>query len=154
MTKPRLAVDTNLLLLYIIGAVDQAQIGHHKRLSAYTLEDFLTLTDYVAGRRLVTIPNILTETSNLMGQGLHGDILKEARIGLAQIVKQLEEIFVPSVKAVALDEFHWLGLTDCAAISIDGNDFEFLTDDLNLYGAALGRNIVATNFNHLRDPLL
>ena len=154
MKKPPLVVDTNLLLLYIVGAVDQSQIGQHKRLTAYSLDDFDLLTNYIDGRDLVSIPNILTETSNLMGQGLHGKTLAKARLGLKLITEQLQEIFVPSKTATQVNEFHWLGLTDCAIVSINQVEVELLTDDLNLYGVAIGKEMIAQNFNHLRDPYL
>ena len=61
-------VDANLLLLWIVGLASPDYIHRHKRLQAYTNEDFLILVNILSrARRIILTPNTLTETSNLAG---------------------------------------------------------------------------------------
>ncbi|AQG78174.1 hypothetical protein AWR27_01710 [Spirosoma montaniterrae] len=64
-----LIIDTNLIVLLVVGSVDPKRISSHKRLSKYTNDDFSILKSFVQRFRhpLYTTPNILTEASNLIG---------------------------------------------------------------------------------------
>jgi hypothetical protein len=62
-------VDTNLLLVYFVGAFDPALIPKFKRTRMYTLEDHPLLVRVLGFfEKVVTTPHILTEVSNLAGQ--------------------------------------------------------------------------------------
>ena len=60
-------VDSNLLLLLIVGSASMSYIDKHKRLSgAYSIEDFSTLGKIISEfSEIVSIPHVLTEVSNL-----------------------------------------------------------------------------------------
>ena len=62
-------VDTNLLLLYVVGAQNPERIGRFTRTDTFTKDDF-DLIDRLFGyvETAVTTPSILTEVSNLLGQ--------------------------------------------------------------------------------------
>ena len=61
-----LLVDTNLLLLYLIGRTNRNRISKFKRTQAYTIEDFDLLHRFMAEfKTLITTPHVLTEVSNL-----------------------------------------------------------------------------------------
>lgn len=55
-------LDTNLLVLLVVGMTNRAFIGKHKRTRAYTEEDYdllcLLLEQY---QQIITTPSILTE---------------------------------------------------------------------------------------------
>jgi hypothetical protein len=57
-------IDTNILLLHLIGLFDQARISKFKRTEQFVEEDFDTLQAFL-GRfeRKVTTPNIVTEVA-------------------------------------------------------------------------------------------
>jgi len=62
-------VDTNLLLLWFVGGLDKELIPRFKRTKQYAPEDYDTLDDFVAYfKTRVTLPNVLTEVSNLAAQ--------------------------------------------------------------------------------------
>lgn len=62
-------VDTNILLLFFIGAFDQNLIPRFKRTRQFTVEDYATLIDILGPfDKIVATPHILTEVSNLSGQ--------------------------------------------------------------------------------------
>ena len=59
-------VDTNLLVLYLIGQVNRKRILSFKRTQTYTLDDFDLLARLIAWfGKLVTTPHILTQASDL-----------------------------------------------------------------------------------------
>ena len=67
-------VDTNLLLLLMIGAVEEKLIGG-KRTERYTVDHYRSLSNILKDfQHLITTPHILTEVSNLGGTALTGKL--------------------------------------------------------------------------------
>lgn len=126
-------LDSNLLLVYCVGAIDPSRIPSEKVTRQYNSNDFRVLNHFV-GRfdRILTTPNIITEVSNLSGR-LREDTRTILRLwSRNKLVKVLQEKYVPSVAAFRHDAFERYGLTD-AAVSICGMDGSLtLTDDLDL----------------------
>jgi hypothetical protein len=62
-------VDTNILLLYFVGAFDPNLIPRFKRTLQFAVEDHATLIRILRlFDKVVTTPNILTEVNRLSGQ--------------------------------------------------------------------------------------
>ncbi len=62
-------VDTNLLLLFCVGAHDPNQIEKFKRTRTYIKDDFELLAHFLAAfDKVITTPNILTEVNSLSNQ--------------------------------------------------------------------------------------
>ena len=151
MNSPGLFVDTNLLVLFVTGNVDEEIIGKHRRLREYTRNDYAALIREIDQyNRILVTPNTLTETSNLLAQ--HGEpersrLLERLRV----LIHGTEEIIVASTEASDDDAFHRLGLTDSALIQLASQDTPLLTVDFDLYYAILQRRENAVvNFTHLR----
>jgi hypothetical protein len=150
--KP-IILDANLLVLLVLGAASIRHIGTHKRLKAYTRSDFYLLRNIVlAAPKVLTLPNILTETSNLI-RGLSGPADDQAFQIFGGIIETLHEEYTASSIAAKRQEFRRLGLTDCAILIALNNSRTLLTADHNLYEAALRHRLDAENFNHLRAGL-
>ena len=65
-------IDTNLLVLLVVGNVNPDLIAKHRRLDGYTVAGYEALRDLInLADRVFLTPNTLTETSNLLGQ--HGE---------------------------------------------------------------------------------
>ena len=61
-------IDSNLLVLHLVGTVNWERLKTFKRTQAYTLEDFELLEGLISCLgRLFTTPHVLTEVSNLTG---------------------------------------------------------------------------------------
>jgi hypothetical protein len=144
-----LFVDTNLLLLYIVGKYDRRRIESFKRTLSYTLRDFQRL-GWLIGRfeRLWTTPNVMTEVDNL-GRQLPEREWPGFLGAFADHAVLLREEVVPTVRATKRKGFDRLGLCDSVTVST-GQEFLLLSDDLGLYLEALKAGIDAINFNHLR----
>ena len=142
-------LDTNLLVLLVVGRLDRRLISAHKRTSKFTPRDFDLLTSTLAGYpRVIVTPNVVTETSNLIetkdarGQRLLG-ILK-------QMLTLFDERFVSSTDAASAPGFLRLGIADSATLHHPPPDSVLLTDDLELYLEAIRLGHSAVNFTHLQ----
>ena len=146
-----LLVDTNLLLLLVVGFLDPSYIERFKRTQAFAIEDFHLLTKMVAFfTRIVTTPNVLTEASNLLGQ-LPEEGREEFSLVFARLARRAEEDFTPSSELVAQLHFAKFGLTDSSIIETCKGKYLVLTVDLPLFGYLTHTGIDAINFNHIRS---
>ncbi|MDX1945359.1 MAG: hypothetical protein SFU86_08120 [Pirellulaceae bacterium] len=149
-----LLVDTNLLLLLLVGAYDLEWIGRFKRTRTYTPSDYTSLNDFARQfTHLVVTTNILTEASNLLGERQRG-LPPEFYAILPQFIRLLKERQVASAKAVELPCFQWLGLADSVVASLGPRRHLVITDDLDLYRELLERKFDVLNFAHYRPAIL
>lgn len=146
------AVDSNLLLLLVVGMTSRDYVDKHKRLKEFTVEDFDLLQEQLsAATEIVVTPNTLTETSNLIDH-----IADPARTKIYQTLRTLvkspgaKEVYVASTGAVENTELPRLGLTDCVLLDACSTGTPLITVDLHLYLAVIARGDKALNFNHLR----
>ena len=148
----RLLVDTNLLLLYIVGSLNPEKIARHKRTDKFTIEDYKLFLELLRrlGSQIVVTPNILTEVSNLLGQTDEQTRTKPL-ILLSTLVPVFEERTISSAEAVRLPEFTRLGLTDSTILYLSEEGVAVVTDDFPLYLALQSRGVEVINFNHLRE---
>lgn len=126
--KDGLLIDTNLLLVMVIGGVDEGRyIEKSKRLSGFCIEDYINLWRLVAEYKAVWItPYIAAEVSNLID--LDGDV--GARIfDLAREVfnqfKQIDSSISDDSKGSFFIEF---GLTDNSIINLS-KTIDIVTND-------------------------
>lgn len=147
----RVALDTNLLLLWVVGNVSFDWLRDHKRLSAFGPDDWRLLAAHIKGADLLTTPNAMTEASNLIVHGVKEPRRSGLLVALALFADEVEERYAASEAVGGLPEYARLGLADAAWLALLDRQAELLTDDLPLSLAALARGIRATNFNHLRE---
>ena len=144
-------VDANLLVLLVVGSLNRDLIGKHRRLRAYSAEDYEILIDLLRPARVLVTPNTLTETSNLLAQ--HPEPERSRFFKRLQfVIRESKEVVVASVVASANSAFGRLGLTDAALLEAVTPDTPLVTVDLDLYLAACKRGEkFALNFTHLRE---
>jgi hypothetical protein len=146
-----LMLDTNLLLLLIVGLVDTNYVGR-KRTNGYTKNDhalLLEITDNFT--KFIITPNIATETSNFLGQIFEKRYLVRAREILGNTMSSWNEIFISGKDAVEDHEFTRLGLADTVILIAAKEDVIVLTDDFPLHKLLLSRGLKTENFTSLRD---
>lgn len=153
MRRGTLFVDTNLLLLLLVGYLDVEQVERFRRTrDKYSREDFALLATFVDRySRLLTTPNVLTEVSNLVGQ--LAEPLRRRALGALGVLaaEQLEEHFRASKELVLAPQFPVLGLSDASIIDAAEHGVTVLTDDLDLYVQLHAAGADAINFNHVRS---
>jgi hypothetical protein len=145
-----LALVTNILLLWIVGAATGRVLG--KRLRSYSEVDLPILQTCIEGHhRLIVTPNVWTEVSNIWDFGIDGLARRTIQQTLSDAIQSSLEIAKASREAAADPDFDRLGLTDCAWLAVLDRDTTLLTDDVALCDTALSRGLKAVNFTRLRD---
>lgn len=143
-------IDTNILLLYIVGSVNKEAIGKFKRTNRFSSEDFDTLVSILGRFQVkITTSNILTETSNLLGH-LDKNLRPNYFGSFATGVNTLQEILVKSSNVTNSKVFFDLGLTDAVIAETARDNYVVLTDDFPLYHYLNSSGIDAINYNHIR----
>lgn len=138
-------VDSNLLLLFVVGSLGPELIPRVSRTANYSFEDFQVLEKTIEFfEQKITTPNILTEVSNLIGN--RGDF-QEA---LGAFISEADEIFLKSINLVMQKGFSQFGLADTATFEVAKNQFLVITDDGPLYGFLRNIGVDVVNLLTLR----
>lgn len=126
--RDRLLIDTNLLLVMIIGGLDDGRyIEKSKRLGKFCVEDYYLLWELVKGYKEVWItPYIAAEVSNLI------DLDDQAGIRAFELAREIFSLF-KQVETLIVEDcnggfFVKFGLTDNSIIKLS-KDFDVLTND-------------------------
>jgi acyl-CoA synthetase (AMP-forming)/AMP-acid ligase II len=143
-------IDTNLLVLLLVGSFNKRRIPEFKRTQSFTAEDFDILSRLIDwfGKPLFTTPHVLSQVSDLTT--LPGNDLGTIRSLLSNIVEQMEESYDQSKSLVVHPLFSRFGLTDAAIASVCSRGTLVLTADLDLQLVLQHRGADALNFNHVR----
>jgi len=148
-----LLIDTNLLVLLIVGSVNRDRISRFKRTTAYSSADWDLLTgilEQISHR--YTLPHVLAEVSALTD--LKGPELEVARTVLLRLIREFRELEITSSQACAAPLYMRLGLADAAiAEAARLHHCSVLTNDSALYAALAEEGSSVAMFNHLRDFL-
>ena len=145
-----LLVDTNLLLLYIVGKYDPERIPKFKRTMSFTIEEFELLSRFLdLFEKLVTTPNVMTEVSNHLRQ-LPEYLRSSFFNDFAARLPSFEEHYRSSAVLASSPVFSRFGLTDCAIVDLVKESHLVLTDDFPLAGYLQSQQIDVIKFNHIR----
>ena len=147
----RIGIDTNLLLLLVVGEASRDFIEKHKRSRAYSAQDFDLLRNLLLrADQIVVTPTTLAEVSNLAGYGVAEPMRTLIYESFKSMIGRTDERYQSSTQIAETKEFVRLGLTDCAWLEAVDAETYLLTDDIDLYLAASQRGLQAMNFNHMR----
>jgi hypothetical protein len=143
-------IDTNLLMLLLVGSYNEDEIISFKRTKNYIIEDYKYLTSFLAKfKKHIYTPNILTEMTNLTDS-----INSEPNYSFFQHIKFALSVFsedsVSSEEIMQLKSFLKFGLADAVNCQLS-DKYLVLTDDLRLYSYLANQGLPAINFNHIRD---
>ena len=145
-------VDSNLLVLLVVGNVGRHLIRKHKRLQAFGSKDYEALLKLLnTVDQVFVTPNTLTETSNLLAQHREPDRSRFLDM-LRHVIQTSREVVVAGVEASSNDAFTRLGLTDAALLEAVSASTPLITVDIDLYLAAWAQAPdTAVNFARLRN---
>lgn len=148
-------IDTQLLVLLVVGETDKALISKHRRTKAYRVEDYELLVRLIneTDQQVFVTPNTLTEASNLLAQDGSEEPDRSRIYGALQaLIETTEEEIVESKVATRNSNFKRLGLTDAVLLEVVSAFNPLITTDLDLYLAASEKGAgAAYNFSHYRD---
>lgn len=143
-------LDTNLLLLLIVGSAHPDRVGRDKKLKNFEFDDLRVLREEIAGAGIFfTLPYILAEVSNLLGIGKRNEATTEIVSHFISFVSKAEEIAVVSRDVAGEPIFARYGLTDTATLRLRAHRVRVLTVDYALHGKLVDIGIAATNLRHL-----
>ena len=146
MSPANAFIDTNLLVLLLVGSVDRNLIVRHRRTRNFVPEDYDRLVELIDTLDQVFVtPNTLTETSNLLNGSQDIRPMKQ----LSLLAQQANEVYVASRKVANGHIFNRLGLTDAVLLESISIERPLITVDLDLYVAALAKgDRLAYNFTY------
>lgn len=149
--RQSILVDTKLLVVLVVGWVAPEKVGKIGRTDGYTADDFDQLNDIVSQyRHAVTTPHVLTEATNFVFQGAHGELVDELAAMMQRLYVLTDERHVTARKIGRDTLARPLGLADAGIIEAAQCGVAVLTADLKLYNELIRRNLRATNFNQIR----
>jgi hypothetical protein len=140
-----LLIDTNLLLLYIVGSFDILLIRDFKRTANFTEDDFERVSKFIDYfERTITTPHVLTEVSDFI------DNRQALQIGLKVYIERSQEIFLESLELSKKETFLKFGLADTSVTYTAKDSYLIFTDDRPLYGFLISSQIDAVNSDQIR----
>lgn len=147
-------IDTNALLVLLVGLMDTELISKHKRTAIYEEQDFIDLLSVIGDLdKLVVLPNVWTETDNLLnnfgGERKHQYILKTV-----ETMKSTTENFIESVKGVEHYSFYDLGLTDSLLLQYAMECDLLVTSDSTLSDYAVASGVKVYDMKKIRTDRL
>jgi hypothetical protein len=143
-------LDSNLLLLYVVGSHDERLIESFKRTKAFTTDDFRLLARIVHFfERVVTTPDVLTEVNGFSNQ-LPKRIKYDYYGTFGERLAELDEQVPASAVVAETPAFRVPGLTDAAIAEVAKEQTLVLSVDLDLVEHLHGQGLDAVNFNNIR----
>ena len=144
-----LLIDTNSLILYILGTVNPeyfADNRKHDRISAFSKKEFDFLCSIIAShQRLVSSPNVWTEVDNLCTNYIHGDDkYRYIQIMNSLISNSFEKYLETATVLTDYECFYRIGVTDSILLKLAQECKTLVTADSKLSDSAhaLGINVV------------
>ncbi|TWI70791.1 hypothetical protein LZ24_02212 [Desulfobotulus alkaliphilus] len=147
-------IDTNLLLLLIVGLCDKNIICDHKRTKNFTAADYDLLVSQIDGFSSIWVTShCLAEVSNLLKQ-THKQQAKQLLSCLSTFADRTHESHISKVNIFQNEAYLSLGVSDTGIIQKSKRVSCVYTVDLDLYLriSRIGRKVI--NFNHLRNQTL
>jgi len=119
-------VDTNLLLLLLVGLTEPSFVPKFRRTEKFAPEDCKTLENFLSRfDQIFTLPNVLTEVSNLAGQ-IEDKTKKTFDEIFCKFIRAVKEEYVPSYTLTEDESAFRFGLTDCAIMALVTNKYLLL----------------------------
>ena len=125
-----LLLDSNLLLLYLVGSVDSSLVGNgqYNKLSSFRVQELITLRQLISVfNHLLTTSHILAEVSNLVGR-LHDAGKSRVFKAFAGTLQIFDERQISSYHVAGRQEFPYLGLTDSVLAELS-HEFLIVSND-------------------------
>lgn len=140
-------IDTNLLLVFLVGNVEPRLVGRAASTNDYSCADYDQIR-YVIGcfNRIITIPQVLTETGNMLKRNCSNNTRLDLSRELALFVhsSQTQEARILSKRITAHPAFNDLGYADAAILSSASGKHLLMTADepLQSFASALGIDVL------------
>lgn len=143
-------IDTNLLLLLIVGFYNKNLILVHKRTKEFMPKDFDLLVKFINGYNILWVTShCLAEVSNLIRQ-TNEKQAKELMAFFSVFIAKAKETHIPKDIIFKNGTLSRLGVADTGIIIKSKRVSCVLTVDLDLYDEISKKGYKVYNFNHIR----
>ncbi|MCL2845005.1 MAG: hypothetical protein FWE23_06095 [Chitinivibrionia bacterium] len=150
----KIVLDSNAFILYLAGLVNKNQIGNYARKSDWNSEDFHYLCEIINEEEcdIITTPNVLTETDNILNRISGDDKYKYLYLVKNIYLKSIEE-YIKSEEASNEGFFDQLGLADSVVLKVAQRSDLLISADSELcrYAEALNIKLVDLTKNKARQ---
>lgn len=147
-------IDTNALVVLLLGTIDTKLIGKHKRASIYEKKDYENLSNFIGDySNLLVIPNVWTEVDDLLNN-FSGNYRYRYLIAIKEIIEKSSEKYFESNKIINHYSFDYVGLTDSILIEIAKNCECIITSDSKLSDLAVAHGITVYDMIFQRNQSL
>lgn len=144
-------IDTNALVVLLVGLVDVRLIAQHKRTSIYEEQDFYDLTSIISNLdNLVVLPNVWTEVDNLLNN-FRGNHKYKYLQEISTIIKLSTEKYIESKTIIDHESFYDLGLTDSLLLKYADKCKLLITSDSALSDYAIANGIKVYDMVNYRN---
>lgn len=134
-------IDSNSLVILLLGILDVKHFGKHRRSGIYTEEDFDELSLFIKStENLLVIPNVWTEVDNLLNN-FSGSEKYPYVLSITNMIKQSTEKYMETSIAIQCEAFYDLGVTDSLLLSLAKECDGLITADSALSDYALASGI-------------
>lgn len=129
-------LDTNVLLLFLVGETDPQLIPGIRRLSRYTIDAYWALKHRLDRRsRLVITPHVLAELSNLSFQDFTGDLRRRYLHIVRRVLSDFIEAAVSKDTILRHPLLEKVGVTDVSLAEAGAKpNTVVVTDDFRAAG--------------------
>jgi hypothetical protein len=148
-------IDTNVLVLLVVGSTRKSLIEKHTALADYPQESYDLLIELLGGydQWLVT-PGILSEASGLLNKDsrtrkVTPPVFQALLRAMPNPDSCLQEHHVSSATAADQPEFCWFGVVDSGILVLVAEGTALITSDFSLFNQAYSRNTACVNFKKL-----
>lgn len=147
-------VDSNAMIVFVIGLIDPSLLGKHKRASIYDEMDFNKLREILGDfSKVVTLPNVWTEVDNLLN-----DFTGSYKYPYINLIKSLTTVsterYIESKRISDNPNFISLGLTDTLVLELSKECDLLVTSDSRLSDFALANSIRVYDMVKTKNELL
>jgi rRNA-processing protein FCF1 len=156
-------VDTNLLILYIVGFYNIDYIERFARVKnkKYSKEDFGALARLISLFKVIFVtPQILAELSNLSfknekNRDFEDDNFNGYLVEVIRIITGAKENFSPKEKLMDIAQFCKFGFTDISILDLAQQErLPVITDDLRLHHLLINLGVDSLNMNTIRTQII
>lgn len=145
-----IVIDTNVLLLLLVGFMDATYIENFKETAIFSIDDYETLTTIIEPfSTIITTPSILTEVSNLL-ERFKGAKREELLQNFAYAIRNsFIEVRHVSAELAENSYFQEFGLADTAIATLAKEGYLVITIDRPLLGLLARLKLDVINFRDL-----
>ena len=144
-------IDSNSLVVLILGLIDPELINTHKKTSIYDEEDFYKLLGLIENfENLIFLPNIWTEVDNLLNN-FSGERKYLYVKKITELIKTSTEQYLQSELATQENYFISLGITDSLIIKLGKECKILITSDSQLSDYAIANGIEVYDMKKVKN---